>query len=69
MLAPGKPLRFEVVNQGPRPVSLVGWQRGDLESRECRYSDGGRDGPKYPVLPSFELRLVAPNGRIKVAGF
>lgn len=65
---PGR-LVVEVTNRGDMDAWLIGWQRGTLPGRSCVVRNGSADESRPAVLPVVELRLLRPNGRIKLAGF
>ena len=60
----------EVTNHLEEAVGLPGWQRSALPGRRVRITlAGGADADAPEILPPVEIRLVRPDGSIKVAGF
>jgi hypothetical protein len=61
----------EVTNHLRRAVGLSAWQRRGLPGRQLIITPagGGADAGAPELLPAVEIRLVRPDGSIKVAGF
>ena len=63
-------LVVEVTNQTTTNMRVVGWQKSTLPMRRCEYLRGSEVVNIAPeALPALELRIIRPNGRIKLAGF
>ena len=63
-------LIVEVTNQTITDMRIAGWQRSTLPMRRCEYLRGSEVVNIAPeALPALELRIIRPNGRIKLAGF
>jgi hypothetical protein len=65
-------LTIEMVNRTGSPVILLGWQRRGLPGRQCEITSAGK--PLDPselgdYLPAVEIRLMRPDGSLKVIGF
>jgi hypothetical protein len=61
---------FEVVNRAGKAVWVAGWLRRDRPSREFTLVGASGNPLAMPeVLPAVEVRLVRPDGRLKMAGF
>lgn len=60
----------QVTNHLDRTVRFAGWQRADLPGRQCLIRSKGRGDHPIPVrLPAIEIRLLRPDGSLKVAAF
>jgi hypothetical protein len=63
-------LTLEVTNQSARTETLAGWQRRGLPGRRLTIiRAGGAEAEPPNGLPMFEIRLVRPDGSIKLAGY
>lgn len=65
-------LTVELVNGTGQPVTLLGWQRRAQPGRRCDITSAGQ--PLDPselgdYLPAIEIRLMRPDGSLKVIGF
>jgi hypothetical protein len=59
-----------MVNRTGRPLPLAGWQCRGLPGRQLVLTPAGETGAETPgLLPAVEIRLMRPDGSIKVAGF
>jgi hypothetical protein len=60
----------EVTHRLEKPVVFAAWQRRGLPGRRLVTAPAaGADAEEWERLPAFEIRLVRPDGSIKVAGF
>jgi hypothetical protein len=63
-------LTIKLVNASEEPIPLGGWQRQGLPGRELELMPAAEaPAGQAPVLPAIELRLVRPDGSIKLIGF
>jgi hypothetical protein len=63
-------IRLEMVNRAGKAVWVAGWLREGRPSREFTLVGASGSPLAMPkVLPAVEVRLVRPDGRLKMAGF
>jgi hypothetical protein len=69
-MSSSREILVEAVNRAGKGVWVAGWLRRDSPSRE--FALVGTNGSLLDVpevLPAVEIRLMRPNGRLKIAGF